>query len=109
MSKDEDKIGLIDMIRWAEIEAEGVDRWRRVLTSEGERIDPGVMRRGLIARRAMETLELVLEHKEEFVAMVQLRQKEKRRVAAEAVTSRSTEPSSGPSTSTTPPSGSTDP
>jgi hypothetical protein len=100
------KITLLEMVLWAETEAEGVETWRRVLKAEGKEIDPGVMRRGLIARRASETLELLMRHQAAFVEIVRAARREEAERAADAVTA-STAPSSAPSTSTTPASEST--
>jgi hypothetical protein len=91
------KVSLLDMVRWAEAEAERTETWRRVLRSEGQDIDPGVARNGLIARRVTELLDLALVHRDEFRALVA------RWLRDAAAASQSTEPSSAESTTDMPP------
>jgi hypothetical protein len=64
------KVGLLDMVLWAEREADRIDVWKTVLEREGKALDPGVARTGLIARRAQQTLELLMVHEQAFRDLV---------------------------------------
>jgi hypothetical protein len=73
------KIDLLDMILWAEAEADDVEIWRDVLRREGKDLWPAVARRGQIARKAVETLTLVKEFERDFVQMIKSRREAQRR------------------------------
>lgn len=105
-----DKVGLLEMILWAEQEAERVDIWKTVLNREGQDVDPRIARNGLIAGKIAETLSLLKTHEREFVAMVRAaRESARRQQRAAGAAPRSTAPSSPPSTGASSDSESTEP
>ena len=71
-----EKIGLLDMILFAEEIIGDVDTWEHVLHSEGEQLYPGMARRRDVMHRIAATLELVKAHEKKFVALVQEAQRQ---------------------------------
>lgn len=65
-----DKIGLPDMILWVAGEITRQESWEQVVTEEGKRLHPDVARRLAVARKTLETLELLVEFQRPFVEMV---------------------------------------
>jgi hypothetical protein len=68
---DDDKIRLPDMMLWVGSEVTRLEAWETVLTEEGKQLDPGKARDLAVARKALETLELLQMYQDKFVAMVQ--------------------------------------
>lgn len=86
-------ITLLEMIVERENEIGRIDTWERVLKAEGKELSRGMEYLRWVARRQMETLELVRKHQTEFVAMVQARRERDARVLRSS-TARTSEPSS---------------
>lgn len=80
------KIGLIDMVVYVEQQAQDVDIWEDVLRREGKPLYEGMVQKRVMFRKIAVTLELLMAHEKEFVAMVhERREKERARLAAAGV------------------------
>jgi uncharacterized ferritin-like protein (DUF455 family) len=89
------KVGLWEMVHYAETEAERMTTWERVLHSEGQDMDPSMMRRRLVFQRMAKTLDLLMQHELEFLKIVTAARHNasyQRERGAEARDRRSTEP-----------------
>jgi hypothetical protein len=81
------KVTLLEMILWAEQEADRIEVWERVLASEGRALEPHIARAGQVSRQTVKALELMKMHEQEFVAVV------KKRRAEQAAALRAASPS----------------
>lgn len=66
-------ITMLDLVLWAERDAERLETWDRVLRAEGKCLDRDQARDLALARSAARVLELLRAHREEFDEAVAMR------------------------------------
>lgn len=70
-------IGLVDMLNDDEIEIERLEIWDRVLRADGKCLHPGQERHLAIVRKRVQMLDLLRQHREAFVELVEKARKAK--------------------------------
>lgn len=68
----EKKIGLLEMILFAEQEAEGIDVWETVYQNDKQALPSKMAHRRTMLRKIIATLELLKMHEQKFVELVNL-------------------------------------
>lgn len=94
-------ISFLELILWAQAEADRIDVWDEVLRAEGRSLDRSLFRQRAVALKTVEILELVDKHRDAFKKVVrEARAAEAKAAAIRAAATGSSAPSSeAPTTS----------